>query len=148
MASRYTWASVRPGIQVSARFRWGVDSQHLSTVLLKEKSATPGQTALPKQRTAAGRRLGPGGKEVCLQFNAGKCSYGGTCHFEHVNVQVTDLYHVIPCRHFKLGTGCKMEEGQTFDSWSEFTKCQQAISKAASIQFCTVASRTVNHRCQ
>ena len=126
----------------------GVDSQYLSTVLLKEKSATPGQTALPKQRTAAGRRLGPGGKEVCLQFNAGKCSYGGKCRFEHVNVQVTDLYHVIPCRHFKLGTGRKMGVGQTFDSWSEFMKCKEAFSKAASIQFCTVASRTVKHRCQ
>lgn len=48
--------------QAAARFRWGVNSQHVSTVPLK-KSTTPGQT-LPKQRIAAGRRLGPGGKEV------------------------------------------------------------------------------------
>ena len=37
-----------------------------------------------------------------------------------------------------------MEVGQTFDSWSEFTKCKEAFSKATSIQFCTVASHSVN----
>ena len=54
-------------------------------------------------------------------------------------ITVPDLYHVITCRHFKLWTGCKMEVGQTFDSWSEFTKCKEAFSMATSIQFCTVA---------
>ena len=38
-----------------------------------------------------------------------------------------------------------MEVGQTFDSWSEFMKCKQAFSKATSIQFCTVASHSVNN---
>ena len=37
-----------------------------------------------------------------------------------------------------------MEAGQTFDSWSEFMKCKEAFSKATSIQFCTVASHSVN----
>ena len=37
-----------------------------------------------------------------------------------------------------------MEVGQTFDSWSEFTKCKEAFSKATSIQFCTVASHSVD----
>ena len=37
-----------------------------------------------------------------------------------------------------------MEVGQTFDSWSEFTKCKEAFSKATSIKFCTVASYSVN----
>ena len=37
-----------------------------------------------------------------------------------------------------------MEVGQTFNSWSEYTKCKEAFSKAASVQFCTVASRSVN----
>ena len=32
----------------------------------------------------------------------------------------------------------------TFNSWSEFTKCKEAFSKATSIQFCTVASHSVN----
>ena len=38
-----------------------------------------------------------------------------------------------------------MEVGQTFDSWSEFMKYKQAFSKATSIQFCTVASHSVNN---
>ena len=38
-----------------------------------------------------------------------------------------------------------MEVGQTFDSWSEFMKCKEAFSKATSIQFCTVASHSVNN---
>ena len=37
-----------------------------------------------------------------------------------------------------------MEVGQTFDSWSEFTKSKEAFSKATGIQFCTVASHSVN----
>ena len=59
-ATRYTWASIllydqkHRCQQAVARFRWGGDSQHLSSVLLKEKSTTPGQTALPKQRTITG----------------------------------------------------------------------------------------------
>ena len=38
-----------------------------------------------------------------------------------------------------------MEVGQTLDSWSEFTKCKDAFSKATSIQFCTVASHSANN---
>ena len=37
-----------------------------------------------------------------------------------------------------------MDVGQTFDSWSEFTKCKEAFSNATSIQLCTVASHSVN----
>ena len=89
LAACYTWASMLlydqeyRCLQAAACFHCGVDSQHLSAVLLKEKSATPGQTALPKQRTTTGQWLGPGDKEVCLQFNAGKCLHSGKCNFEH-----------------------------------------------------------------
>ena len=47
LALRYTWASVLEHNQeywcqqVAARFRWGLDSQYLCTMLLKEKVATP-----------------------------------------------------------------------------------------------------------
>ena len=93
LAARFTWASVLAYDQeyrcrqAAARFRWGADSQHLSTVLLKEKVTTTGPgPATPRRGTpgAAARRLGPGGREICLQFNSGKCSYGAKCNFEHV----------------------------------------------------------------
>ena len=70
LASRYTWASVLAydleyrRRQAAARFRWGSDSQHLCTVLLKEKAATP--TGIKPRGGQTGRRVGPGGKEVCI----------------------------------------------------------------------------------
>ena len=88
LASRYTWASVLAydqeyrRRQAAARFRWGSDSQHLCTVLLKEKAATP--RGIKQRGGQTGRRVGPGGKEVCIQYNHGKCSYGPRCNFEHV----------------------------------------------------------------
>ena len=88
LASRYTWASVLAYDQeyrcrqAAARFRWGSDSQHLCTVLLKEKAATP--AGISQRGGQTGRRVGPGGKEVCIQYNHGKCSYGPRCNFEHV----------------------------------------------------------------
>ena len=69
LASRYTWTSVLafdqeyPRRQAAARFPWGSDSQYLCTVLLKEKAATP--TGTKPRGGQAGRRVGPGGKQVC-----------------------------------------------------------------------------------
>ena len=69
LSSRYTWALVLAydqeyrRRQAAARFRWGSDSQHLCTVLLKEKAATP--TGTKPRGGQAGRRVGPGGKQVC-----------------------------------------------------------------------------------
>ena len=88
LASRYTWASVLAydqeyrRRQAAARFRCGSDSQHLCTVLLKEKAATP--TGIKQRGGQTGRRVGPGGREVCIQYNHGKCSYGPRCNFEHM----------------------------------------------------------------
>ena len=88
LTSRYTWASVLAydqeyrRRQAAARFRWGSDSQHPCTVLLKEKAATP--TGIKQRGGLTDRRVGPGGKEVCMQYNHGKCSYGPRCNFEHV----------------------------------------------------------------
>ena len=70
LASRYTWASVLAyekeyrRRQAAARFRWGSDSQHLCTVLMKEKAATP--TGIKQRGGQTGRRVGPGGKEGCI----------------------------------------------------------------------------------
>ena len=66
----------------SYRFRWGLDSQYLRTMLLKEKVATP--MCIKPHGGQAGRRVGPSGKEVYVQFNHEKCSYGPRCNFEHV----------------------------------------------------------------
>jgi hypothetical protein len=85
LACRYTWASVLAydnayrARQATAGFRWGCDSQHLATVALREKPVPP--TTATRQ---VGKKRGPGGKEVCLQFNKGRCSYGPKCNFEHV----------------------------------------------------------------
>ena len=89
LASRYIWASVLEydqeyrRRQAAARFRCGSDSQHLCTVLLKEKAATP--TGIKPRGGQTGRRVGPGGKEVCIQYNHGynTTKYGSRC-FEHV----------------------------------------------------------------
>ena len=60
LVSRYTWASVLAydqeyrRQQAAARFRWGSDSQHLCTVLLKEKAATP--TGIKQRGGQIGRR--------------------------------------------------------------------------------------------
>ena len=62
LASRYTWASVLAydqeyrRRQAVARFRWGSDSQHLCTVLLKEKAATP--TGIKQRGGQTGLRVG------------------------------------------------------------------------------------------
>ena len=51
-------------------------------MLLKEKTATP--TGIKPRGGQTGRRVGPGGKEGCIQYNHGKCSYGPRCNFQHV----------------------------------------------------------------
>ena len=69
LASRYTWASVLAydqedrRRQAAARFRWGT----MCTVLLKEKAATP--TGIKPRGRQTGRRVGPGGKEACIQYS-------------------------------------------------------------------------------
>ena len=93
LATRYTWQSVLlydqdyRKKQAAAGFRWGADSHHLVAVHLKERAATGSATTSAKRQTTTGnRKIGPGGKEICLQYNAGKCQYGAKCNFEHVCV--------------------------------------------------------------
>ena len=67
LASRYTWASVLAydqeyrRRQAAARFRWGSDSQHLCTVLLKKKVMTP--MGITPSGRLTGCRVGPSGKK-------------------------------------------------------------------------------------
>ena len=98
LACRYTWASVLAydneyrTQQTANSFRWGCDTQHLATVTLREK--LQGTTGGRRQgdnsgmgtnrQDNTGRRTGPGGKEICLLYNRGRCSYGPRCNFEHV----------------------------------------------------------------
>ena len=103
LASRYIRASVLAydqeyrRRQAAARFRWGSGSQHLCTVLLKEKAATP--TGIKPRGGQTGRRVGPGGKKVCIQYNHGKCSYGPRCNFEHVGLLAHPHSDCIAFRH-------------------------------------------------
>lgn len=95
MACRFTWASVLTydneyrSLQAAADFRWGADTPHLSTVSLREK-ATPGQrqsNSVPAgiNGPAAPRRrpVTASGREICLQWNRGHCTFGQRCNFEH-----------------------------------------------------------------
>ena len=94
LACRFTWASTLQYDneyrlqQAAVGFRWGADSQHLATTLLREKPIEKTTTKGQGQRGGAGnntsKKKGPGGREICLQYNAGKCTFGPKCNFEHV----------------------------------------------------------------
>lgn len=93
LACRYTWASVLTydneyrTRQAAFKFRWASDSQHLSTVMLREKGAAQATTSARQAGSdpKGGRRRGPNGKEVCLQYNSSRgCQYGAKCNYEHV----------------------------------------------------------------
>jgi hypothetical protein len=94
MACRYTWSSVLAYdqqyrvSQAAYGFRWGSDSQHLAMVALRERQPTTNQP--PHQRhqsrptgTRLPRTVGPSGKEVCVQWNRGHCSFAQRCQYEH-----------------------------------------------------------------
>lgn len=89
LACRFTWTSVLVydneyrQQQAAASFRWGSDSQHLSTTLLKEKPVTVA-TKTSRHTDNRDKKKGPGGKDICLQYNNGKCSFGARCNYEHV----------------------------------------------------------------
>lgn len=89
LAGRYSWVSVLHYDneyrlqQAAGGFRWGADSQHLATTLLREKQISTDKATTKGQRGAT-KKKGPGGKEICLQYNAGKCTFGAKCNFEHV----------------------------------------------------------------
>lgn len=94
LACRFAWSSVLQfdneyRIQQAAmKFRWGSDSQHLATVLLKERQmgGSSGGKGGGRQGTGGSTtsKRGPEGRPICRQFNYGNCNYGAKCNFEHV----------------------------------------------------------------
>ena len=92
-ASCYSWASVLYDQeyrcrQAAACFRWGADSQHQSTILLKEKSTVPGQV-LPKQCTVTIQRLGS-------KKSASSSMQGNACTVESVTLNMSAQYACRP----------------------------------------------------
>lgn len=96
LGCRFTWQSVLVfddeyrHRQASEQFAWGTEAPHLATVVLRDRV-----TSASTKRSGGGggdsgstghrqRPTGPGGKEVCLQYNrGGSCAYGPRCKFEH-----------------------------------------------------------------
>ena len=97
-ATRFTWASVLQfdkryrEDQAAFGFRWGSDSQHLATLVLKERQniSTTGTGVGSGQRRSqqpGGQRLvtrvkGPGGVEICDSWNRGYCRFS-PCRYQH-----------------------------------------------------------------
>jgi hypothetical protein len=91
LAARFTWASVMifddeyRQRQAREKFPWGRDAPHLSTITLRDRPPQQQQQQGKKGQGGGNRRaVGPSGKEVCIQFNRGQCSFGDKCHYEHV----------------------------------------------------------------
>ena len=94
LACRFSWQSVLMydheyrGLQAAYGFRWGTDAPHLSTVALRERANIPGQGQSHQQgRGGPGstgkRRIAHSGREFCLQWNRGSCTFGTRCNYEH-----------------------------------------------------------------
>ena len=98
LALRFEWESV---LMYDKEYRslqadlddlpWGADVGHLSTVHLLPKQAAAAVTTRPAQQSAARpkppRKTGPldpkSGREICIGYNTGRCSYPG-CRYLHV----------------------------------------------------------------
>jgi hypothetical protein len=83
LATRYTWASVITlddeyrRRQAEFNFRWGADTPHMSTLVLRERDR-----GKPKRPTAP---IKPKTMPTCNLFNYGKtCHYGRECRYQHV----------------------------------------------------------------
>lgn len=94
LASRFTWLSVLQYDneyrlqQASMRFRWGSDSQHLATVMLRERPSSTynnkgGKGDQPGAK-GGGKPRGPSGRFICLEYNKSQCSFGTKCNYDHV----------------------------------------------------------------
>ena len=86
VATRYTWQSVLMfdteyrQRQAAHKSAWGDQAPHLCDHPLPS-------TPLQRQASSSRQRqqpTGPSGKEVCLQYNRGSCSYVSQCVFDHM----------------------------------------------------------------
>ena len=93
LACRFTWTSVLlyddeyRHLQAATGFRWGADTPHLSTVVLRERGTqlagrqpgATGSSGVDKRRIMASATSTP----VCRQWNRGVCSYADRCNYSH-----------------------------------------------------------------
>jgi hypothetical protein len=90
LAGRFTWQSVLlyddqyRRTQAAYGFRWGSDSQHLYTVTLRERSKPGRHQEGHRAGSTATRPGGHGDREVCQQWNRGRCTFAPRCRFQHV----------------------------------------------------------------
>ena len=88
MACRFTWLSVLHfdeeyrQRQAAQGFAWGTEAPHLSTVTLRDRPAHS-QVGLRRGGDKE-RQAGALGRDYCRQWNAGSCSYGAKCRFDHL----------------------------------------------------------------
>jgi len=87
LACRFAWQSVLlfdeeyRQRQAAGDFEWGTDAPHLSTVILRDRAAP---LAAPRRQDGPQRRpVTNTGREICIQYNKGGCTYGQRCRFEH-----------------------------------------------------------------
>ena len=111
LAARFTWQSVLVFDdeyrvrQAAQGFPWGTDAPHLSTVVLRDRALQQANNSnANKTSKQQGRRpVGQSGKELCLQYNAGNCTYGARCRLEHACSQCGSKDH--PARDHRDAPG-------------------------------------------
>ena len=85
MACRFTWLSVLHfdeeyrQRQAAQGFAWGTEAPHLSTVTLRDR---PAHSQVGLRR--GGDKERQAGRDYFRQWNAGSCSYGAKCRFDHL----------------------------------------------------------------
>ena len=92
MFDRFEWETVLlfdreyRQLQAVVGMRWGIDVRHLSDIHLRDKSTNSPQAGRWRNGRAGAKHKGnptdKAGKEVCLSFNKGNCTFH-SCKFAH-----------------------------------------------------------------
>ena len=89
LAICYDWQSVLAydyqyrQLQATLKFPWASDTPHLHQTVLKEQKVM-GSNKFLQRKTKFTRPADPcTGKEICIKFNTGECSFGGKCRYIH-----------------------------------------------------------------
>ena len=90
LAICYDWQSVLAydyqyrQLQATLKFPWASDTPHLHQTVLKEQKVM-GSNKFLQRKTKFTRPADPcTGKEICIKFNTGECSFGGKCRYIHI----------------------------------------------------------------
>ena len=90
LAICYDWQSVLAydyqyrQLQATLKFPWASDTPHLHQTVLKEQKVM-GSNKFLQRKTKFIRPADPcTGKEICIKFNTGECSFGGKCRYIHI----------------------------------------------------------------